>query len=182
MEVCFTIKRGEDRMEFLDVMHAYFRGEKLEALWFILPTGLLLIGFAGVALRAERPAFAWGVAVPCILFGLVAVGTGATVGARTSSQVAQLEAKRVTDPESMVNEELARMRRVNESFRLYVMAYVVLTLLGLALRFLLRADWAHGAGAALLLVAALGMMIDGFAERRARPYTAVLERLVAERR
>jgi hypothetical protein len=166
-------------MDFVDSMHAYFRGEKLEALWFILPIGLLLIAFAGVALRVERPAFAWGLAVPFVLFGLVAIATGATVAARTSSQVANLEQQRAADAPRMVREELSRMRRVNDRFAQYVLGYVALTVLGLALRFGLRGDWAHGAGPALLLIAALGFLIDGFAERRARPYTVALERLAA---
>jgi hypothetical protein len=37
-------------MAFADVMHAYFRGEKLEAFGFILPVGVLLIAFAGLAI------------------------------------------------------------------------------------------------------------------------------------
>ena len=45
----------------------------------------------------------------------------------------------------------------------------------LALRFGLRSDLAHGVGTALVFFAGVGLMIDGFAERRARPYTAALE-------
>ena len=42
------------------------------------------------------------------------------------------------------------------------------------------ADWAHGLGPALIMIGALGFFIDGFAERRARPYTVALEALAAE--
>ena len=45
-------------MPFLDVMHAYFRGERIEALYFIVPIGLAMVGFAAVTLRAERGGFA----------------------------------------------------------------------------------------------------------------------------
>ena len=57
-------------MGFEELMQAYFRGEKLEAMLFIVPIGVVLLVFAAVAIKVEKPAFACGVAVPCILFGL----------------------------------------------------------------------------------------------------------------
>ncbi len=166
-------------MQFLDVMHTYFRGERLEALYFIVPVGLLLIAFAGVTLKAERGGFAWGLAIPLVLFGLVALATGLGVGLRTPAQVADIEAAYAADPSAMVAEELPRMEVVNANWPRYIAGYVVLVLLGLGLRFGLKADWAHGVGPALILIGALGFLIDGFAERRAVPYTEALEQIAA---
>jgi hypothetical protein len=45
-------KRRAQMMSFLEIMDIYFRGEKLEALWFILPAGILLQTFGAVALKA----------------------------------------------------------------------------------------------------------------------------------
>ncbi len=83
------------------------------------------MAFAAVTLRAERAGFAWGLAIPLIVFGLFAIAVGAAVGLRTA-----------------------------------------LLLVGLGLRFGLKADWAHGVGPALILIGAMGFLIDGFAERR----------------
>ena len=166
-------------MPFLDVMHAYFRGERLEALFFIVPLGVLLLGFAGVALKAEKGGFAWGLAVPLALFGLVAIITGVAVGTRTAGQVAGIEEAWSADPAAMVAEELPRMEQVNANWPKYIGGYVFLIVVGLGLRFGLRADWAHGVGPALILIAALGFQIDGFAERRAKPYTAALQEIAA---
>jgi hypothetical protein len=166
-------------MSFAEVMHGYFRGEKLEAFGFILPIGVLLLAFAAVAIKVERPGFAWGVAVPCIVFGLVVIATGATVGGRTSGQVAELDRLLTDGPSALLAIELPRMTQVNHAFALYVKGYLVLTVVGLGLRFALSADWAHGTGAALILLAGLGFLIDGFAERRARVYTAALEQLAS---
>ena len=77
-------------MSFIEIMYTYFRGEKLEALMFILPVGLLLFGFGIAALKAERGGFAWGIAVPCLIFGIIFIRTGIGVGARTKGQVTQL--------------------------------------------------------------------------------------------
>jgi hypothetical protein len=167
-------------MPFLDVMHAYFRGERIESLYFIVPIGIAMVAFAAVTLRAERGGFAWGLAVPLVLFGVFAIGIGAAVGLRTTAQVAELEAGFQSDPGAMVAEELPRMHNVNDNWPIYIGMWTTLVLVGLGLRFGLKADWAHGVGPAIILIGAMGFLIDGFAERRARPYTEALEALAAE--
>jgi hypothetical protein len=161
-------------------MHAYFRGERIESLYFIVPIGLAMVAFAAVTLRAERGGFAWGLAVPLVLFGVFAIGIGAAVGLRTGGQVAELEAGFQSDPGAMVAEELPRMQKVNDNWPIYIGMWTTLVLVGLGLRFGLKADWAHGVGPAIILIGATGFLIDGFAERRARPYTEALQALAAE--
>jgi len=167
-------------MSFLDVMQTYFRGERAEGLDFIVPLGVLLVAFAAVAVRAERGGFAWGLATPLAVFGLVAIVTGATVGLRTAGQVSEITAGFQSDPAAMVAKELPRMERVNRNWPVYLGAWTAFVVIGLGLRFGSSADWAHGVGPALILVGALGFLIDGFAERRARPYTEALRALAAE--
>jgi len=167
-------------MPFLDTMHTYFRGERLEALYFIVPIGIAMLAFAGVTLRAERGGFAWGLAIPLLLFGLAAIGTGAAVGLRTPGQVAEIESGYQSDPSAMLSSELPRMQKVNDNWPVYIGTWTVLLFIGLGLRLGLKADWAHGLGPALILVGAIGFLIDGFAERRARPYTQALEALATE--
>jgi hypothetical protein len=165
---------------FLDAMHTYFRGERVEALCFIVPIGVAMVAFAAVTLRAERGGFAWGLAVPLVLFGVFAIGIGAAVGLRTAGQVADIEAGFRSDPGAMVADELPRMQKVNDNWPIYIGMWTALVLIGLGLRFGLKADWAHGVGPAIILIGALGFLIDGFAERRARPYTEALEVLATE--
>lgn len=167
-------------MPFEELMHEYFRGERIEALFYIVPAGLLLFGLAATALATDRGAFGWGMAVPLVLLGLALVGVGLTVGLRTPGQVAALEEAYRADPAAMVAEELPRMDEVNANWPKLVATWALLVVVGLGLRFGLRADWAHGLGPALILGGALGFLIDGFAERRARPYTTALEALAAE--
>ena len=167
-------------MPFLDEMHAYFRGERIESLYFIVPIGIAMVAFAGVTLRAERGGFAWGLAVPLVLFGVFAIGIGAAVGLRTAGQVADVEAAFQNDPGAMVAEELPRMQKVNDNWPMYIGMWTTLVLVGLGLRFGLKSDWAHGVGPAIILIGAMGFLIDGFAERRARPYTEALQILAAE--
>ena len=164
-------------MQISDALRSYFRGEAAEAWFFILPAGVLLVGVGVAVLRTERSAFDWGLAAPCLAFGLVLVSTGIGVGSRTPAQVTSLEAQLDSDPASMVAQELPRMRRVMSNFHTALIAMGVIGAVGLALRFGVRADWAVGLGSALVLVAGVGLLVDGIAERRARPYVAELEAL-----
>lgn len=164
-------------MPFLEVMHQYFRGEKLEAWFFILPLGVTLIGFGVTALRVERGGFAWGVAVPAILFGLVLVGTGLGVGLRTDGQVAGLERGFGESPAAFVHNELPRMKKVNANFRLTFVVFGVVAAIGLLFHYAAGTGWGRGLGAVLILIGGLGLLIDAFAEHRALPYTTALEEL-----
>lgn len=167
-------------MEFQEIMLTYFRGERVEALFYILPGGLVLLGLAATAYLSYRDGFGLGLAIPLALFGVIAVSTGLYIGQRTPGQVAALEQAYAEDPAAMVGEELPRMQKVNENWPRLVATWTVLALAGVAIRFAFKADWAHGLGPGLVMLGAMGFLIDGFAERRARPYTAALEALAAE--
>lgn len=168
-------------MSFIEIMHTYFRGEKLEALFYILPIGLLLV-FAGItALKAEKGGFAWGIAMPFILFGLVLVGMGIGIGVRTNGQVAALEKAYIENPDVMVRTELPRMEKVNANFKLTFIVFGLLSAAGLFIHYLGGMNWGRGIGAAFILIGALGLLIDGFAERRAIPYTKALHEIIDNR-
>jgi hypothetical protein len=162
-------------------MHRYFYGERIEAICFIVPAALVLFVIAAAAIRSEGGAFGYAMAAPLVLFGLVALSTGIAVGVRTPAQVAAVERAYAASPNTMAEAELPRMQKVNANWPIYLSVWTTLVLLGLALRFGLRADWAHGLGPGLIIVGAMGFLIDGFAERRARPYTAALEAIAAPR-
>jgi hypothetical protein len=98
------------------------------------------------ALKIVGGGFGVGLAVPLVLFGLVAFGTGLAVGFRAPSQVASIESEFAPSPKEMVVKELPR--DVSQSL-------AALVVMGLAVRFGLRADWSHGAGPGLILVGAL---------------------------
>lgn len=161
-------------MTLHDVMTAYFQGEKTEALVFILPLGLLSLVFGGWLVSDDAGAFARGAAIPFLVLGLVMSAVGGSVGYRTPSQVAALHAAFERAPEPTRRAEIARMERVNRAWPVYLVAWAVFGLAGLALRFATRRDFTQGIGVALVFFSGVGLLIDGFAERRARPYTDAL--------
>lgn len=167
-------------MDFLQVMHTYFRGEKLESALFVLPFGLALWALALATWRSEQGGFMWGVVVPALLLGLVYVGAGAAITARTAGQVSALEAGYAQDLVAMLSEEVPRMQKVVQNFQVAFVAFGGIGVVGLVLRFAVRADWAIGLGGVLILISGAGLLIDTFAERRSRPYMQALEALAAE--
>jgi len=162
-------------MRLTDVMETYFQGEKLEALIFILPLGLASLVFGTWLLTDSKGGFTRGVAGPFVVLGLALVVTGAAVGFRTPSQVESLSAALVTAPEAVRASEQGRMEKVNRAWPVYVTIWTVFAVAGLVLRFAFKNDLAQGVGTALVFFAGVGLLIDGFAERRARPYTEALQ-------
>lgn len=167
---------------FLDLMHDYFKGERAEALLFIAPLGVASLIASAYLFLGARDVFSRGVGVPCLVLGLLLTGVGGSVALRTASQVSTFEARYQANATSAVKEELARMRKVNAAWPTYLAFWVGFAVAGIALRFGLRSDFAQGLGVALVFFGGAGMIIDGFAERRARPYTAALEAQAQEAR
>jgi hypothetical protein len=157
----------------------YFQGEEIEALVFILPTGLVSLIFAAWLFAEGTNGFTRGVAIPFLLMGLLMTTVCCVVGFRTPSQVAQLQQGVETEPQSATAAESLRMEKVNRAWGRYLILWGLMGALGLGLRFAVSGDFAHGLGIALVLFSGLGLMVDGFAERRARAYTAVLEGVAA---
>ena len=170
----------EASLRLLQAMSVYFQGEKLEALVFILPVGLISL-VIGLWLAIDgSDAFARGVAIPFLVMGLLMSTVGAIVGYRSPAQVTQLQARLQLAPESARQVELERMAKVNAAWRYYLALWALVGLAGLTLRFATRGDFTQGLGIALVFFCGVGLLVDGFAERRTHPYMSVLQRPLAD--
>jgi asparagine N-glycosylation enzyme membrane subunit Stt3 len=162
-------------MELIDVLHEYFRGEKNTGL-LLVPIGALILSAAVVLWRTETGGFMWGLVAPLILLGLFATAVGTGLAIRTDTQVAELERQHREDPTAMVAAERTRMAAVNANWKRFEIAWTVIAIVAFGLFWGVERPWARGLGVALLLMAALLMLLDTFAERRADVYTRGLER------
>ena len=162
-------------LELLKAVEQYFQGEKIEALVFILPIGLASLVFGAWLLTDGPSSFTRGVAAPFLVMGLLLTTVGGVVGYRTPVQVAQLEQGLQKDARSALTAESERMEKVNQAWNKYLALWALMGVLGLGLRFATKADFSQGLGIALVLFAGIGLMIDGFAERRAQVYASVLQ-------
>jgi hypothetical protein len=162
-------------LEVLKAIDLYFQGEKIEALVFILPIGLLSLVVCAWLFTDGPSGFARGVAIPFLLMGLLMTAVGGVVGYRTPGQVAQLQQGLKTDPQAALAVESQRMQKVNAAWKKYLVLWSLMGVVGLGLRCATRGDFSQGLGIALVLFAGVGLMVDGFAERRARAYESVLQ-------
>ena len=158
-------------MKFLETMLPYFQAEKLEALIFILPIGLLCMVFGGWLLSEGQPGFSRGVALPFITMGLVISVIGGTVGFRTPSQVAEIQRSYTANSTETIEAERVRMEKVNKAWSWYLAIWIIFVIFGMSLRLLTQSDFFRGLGIALVFFAGIGLMIDGFADKRARIYS-----------
>ena len=165
----------ETTMRLLDATQMYFQGEKIEALVFILPVGLLSVVFgAWLVTDGGGSGFARGVAIPFLVLGLLMSTVGAVVGLRTPAQLAEVHVTLQATPDIALAAERERMIKVNRAWNVYLAAWAIFGVVGLTLRFATRGDFTQGLGIALVFFAGVGLLIDGFAERRTHPYTAAL--------
>jgi len=112
---------------------------------------------------ATRPTAYRGMIPPLGVLGLVEIGIGATV---------LLPRPRPAD----ARRERERMRRVIASFRIYKVVETVVLTAGLTLMMLFpRHTPLYAAGLACLLQASVLLVLDRFAERRAREYASLLD-------
>ncbi|MCC6707006.1 MAG: hypothetical protein IT492_05500 [Gammaproteobacteria bacterium] len=66
------------------------------------------------------------------------------------------------------------MTKVNGAWKFYLAVWAVFAVAGIALRFATHSDFLQGLGIALVFFAGVGLLVDGFAERRTHPYTEAL--------
>ena len=158
-----------------DAIQIYFQGEKIEALVFILPIGLLSLVFSGWLLTDNPSGFAKGVAIPFLLMGLLMSTVGGVVGYRTPAQAAGIVRAIEVDRQAGVQAEINRMTKVNGAWHLYLVMWGLFGIAGLVLRFATSTDFLRGLGIALVFIAGIGLLVDGFSERRTHPYVDALE-------
>lgn len=164
--------------ELLHALQHYFQGEKTEALVFILPIGLLSLVFGAWLWTDSLGGFMRGVAIPFLVMGQLMGTVGAVVGYRTPAQAAQLAQALQQSPESAqstVQAESARMAKVDSAWNIYLVIWGLMGVIGLGLRFATNGGFTQGLGIALVFFCGVGLLVDGFAERRTHPYMTVLK-------
>jgi hypothetical protein len=71
------------------------------------------------------------------------------------------------------------MAKVNQAWRVYLVMWGLFGLADLLLRFMTGSDLLQGVGISLVFIAGVGLLVDGFTERRTHPYMNVLQGSVA---
>jgi hypothetical protein len=161
-------------MDTATLIRDYFAGEKAEALW-ILAAGVVALGSSLLLWFWVREPFARGLAAALMLVAALGLAVGGTVYFRSDQQAASLVEQQRADTARFVAVESPRIAQVVRSFGLYRVGYALAVVLALGLVFGSGKPFAHGCAVGLLVLAALGLTIDFFAERRALEYVRGLQ-------
>ena len=165
-------------MDCEQIVRWYFTGEKAEAFW-ILAAGVASLVAAIALWFVARDQFARGLALALLIMAGLGISVGGTVYFRSDAQSQQLIEQQRTNPSQFAAEEGPRIQQVVRSFAQYRIGYAVAVLLALFFVFVMGKPSQHGFAVGLLLLAALGLTVDFFAERRAEQYLQALQELGA---
>ena len=160
-------------MDVEQIVRWYFTGEKAEAFW-ILAAGVASLVAAIVLWFVARDPFSRGLALALLIVAGLGLSVGGTVYFRSDAQSQHLLEQQRTSPSQFAAEEGPRIQQVVRSFAQYRIGYAVAVLLALFFVFVMGKPSQHGFAVGLLLLAALGLTIDFFAERRAEQYLQAL--------
>lgn len=161
-------------MDFEQIVRWYFAGEKAEAFW-ILAAGVTSLVAALLLWFWAREPFARGLAMALLIVAGLALSVGGTVYFRSDAQAVQLLEQQRVAPAQFAAEEGPRIRQVVHSFAQYRLGYAVAVVLALFFVFVMGKPSQHGFAVGLLLLVALGLTIDFYAERRAKQYESALQ-------
>jgi hypothetical protein len=161
-------------MNVAEAIAVYFRGEKSEAALILLAGALSLVAALWLWFSVREP-FARGLAASLLLTAALGLGVGGGVYFRTDAQVARLQQLQRSDAAGFAAQEGPRIRQVMKSFGIYRLCYAAAVLIALFLVFALGKPLYHGLAVGLLILAALGLTIDYYAEARAVRYVEGLE-------
>ena len=159
-------------MDFLEVMHEYFRGERLAG-WAMMGLGLPLLAFGAYVFR-EHVGFRWSLGTPLAALGLALLVGAPIFASMQTKKAADIEARYAADPEALRAEETTRMERVNANWPRLKIGWAVLGVIAMGLLLFVHKDWVQGLGLLLIFICAAGFFIDVFGGRRAVPYTEAL--------
>ena len=155
----------------------YFFAEKQESLVFLV-IGVVAVLIAATFYFLLKNNLYKGAAIPLLIIGIIQVIVGYTVYGRTDGQRIDNVYAFDMNPGKLKNEELPRMEKVSRDFVIYRWLEIAFIAAGMVLIFYFRRNiersfWL-GFGLALALQAAIMLVADHFAEKRATVYTTQL--------
>ncbi len=159
----------------------YFAAEKAESVVFIL-WGVAAIIIGLILLIWFRNAFNKGFVIPFGIVAMLHILVGASVFARADNQRINNVYAMDMDPASLRNEEVPRMEKVIKSFVVLrwteLSLFIVAVVLIMVYRTQPEKSLYFGIGVGLCIQAAMTLILDFFAEKRAHEYCQGLKQFL----
>jgi hypothetical protein len=162
-------------MTFLEAVEVYFRGEKHTGL-ALVPVGIAFAGAGYYFWRVYGGGLGKGFGIPLLFAGVLAIAGGGILWKTVDARQGRLTGAHAADPAAPVAEEVARMDKVNANWPVLKYSWAALTVIALGLMLFVARDWVRGVALAVIVLCAVALVIDTFAERRAHIYSERIAR------
>ena len=164
-------------MDFPQHLVSYYKGEWLEAV-LLTAFGITTTSVAVMMWQhADQNALLKGLFYPIAFLATFTVLAGGFGVYNNSQRLATMPAQYAQNQVDFVHAEHKRFEGangVNNWWMPLKVLWAVLVIAGIVVSFATRNDLTHGIAIGLIVIGAMGFVIDGFAHHRARVYTAVL--------
>jgi hypothetical protein len=164
-------------MDITQHIITYYKGERLEAI-LLAVFGLVTIGIATVMWQyTNQNQMLKGLFYPFAFLGAFTMIAGGFNAHNNNQRLDKLPTEYSANQKQFVQTELQRFEG-NNGVNLWWMplkiTWAILVVVGLVLSFATKRELINGIAIGLILIGAMGFIIDGFAHQRAKIYTAVL--------
>lgn len=164
-------------MDFAQHVVSYYKGEWLEAV-LLTAFGITTTGLAVVMWQhADQNTLLKGLFYPIAFLAALTVLAGGFGAYNNNQRLATMPAQYAQNQVEFVQAEHNRFegaKGVNTWWMPLKVLWAVLVIAGIAVSFITPNDLTHGIAIGLIVIGAMGFVIDGFAHHRAKLYTAVL--------
>ena len=155
----------------------YYKGERLEAI-LLAVFGLLTIGIAVVMWQyINQNQMLKGLFYPIAFLGAFTLLAGSFNAYNNNQRLDKLPIQYSANQKEFVQTELKRFEGnngVNKWWMPLKVTWAILVIAGLILSFTTKSELTNGIAIGLILIGAMGFIIDGFAHQRAKIYTTAL--------
>ena len=164
-------------MDFTQHLITYYKGERLEAI-LLAVFGFVTIGIASVMWQhINQNQMLKGLFYPIAFLGAFTFLVGGFNAYNNNQQLEKLPIEYSANQKEFVQTELQRFEGnngVNKWWMPLKITWAILVVVGLVLSFTTKSELRNGIAIGLILIGAMGFIIDGFAHQLAKVYTAIL--------
>ena len=162
-----------------DFINNYFIQEKIESLIFAI-IGLVAISVSFIFWFIIKYSFYKGMAYPIFIIGFIQILVGGVVYMRSPQDIIRVEQILKFEPIKMKTEEIPRINKVIKNFEIYKWIEICFIFFGSILFIFCKKTnlsfW-KGIGLGLLIQAMLMLALDIVAEKRAKIYCNIIQKI-----
>ena len=166
-------------MDLLPHLLTYFRGERFNGVAMTV-AGVVFLTLALLVWKQAAPAsMARGLVLPLCFLTFAGLGGGPYFWWSGAQRLERFPQELRNEPSTFLEQESARMAGVNRIWLPLKITWTVLLVIGAFLAFRGTEPLWKGLGLGLILIGAMGHVVDGFASDRAQRYTAHLTAVIS---